>query len=155
MAYLVLSVPIISIILLVFAIIEAVRKNWQVAVATFLLCIVYVAVSWITLRNSFELRTTARWLFTSGSYKARLAAQPDPSDELLKHMEWDGWGFPGVGDTVAYLVLDPNDLLATAASSHSPGEFSGLPCKVVRVRRMESHYYVVLFYTETNWDSCE
>jgi hypothetical protein len=150
--YLLLSVPIISILLMLFLIFAVVRKNWRPAVAIFVVCVVYVAVSWITFRNSFDLRTTARWLLSSRDYKARLSAGPDSADGLLKHMEWDGWGFAGI-DTVAYLVFDPNDLLSTAANSHAPGKYSGIPCQVQRVRRMESHYYVVLFYTDQEWST--
>lgn len=150
--YLLVSVPIVSVLLLLFLIFAAVRKNWRRALAIFVVCVVYLALSWITLRNSFDLRTTARWLLGSPDFKAKVSAAPDSADGLLRHIEWDGWGWGGI-DTVAYLVFDPKDSLSTAAGSHTPGKYAGLPCQVVRVRRMESHYYVVLFYTDQRWSS--
>ena len=66
-----------------------------------------------------------------------------------------GWlGFPGAGDTVVYLVFDPNNLLAAAARSQSPGKFGGIPCEVPSIRRMEGNWYTVRFYTETDWNHC-
>ena len=90
----------------------------------------------------------------SNDYKAEVLAQPSSTGASLKHVEWDGWGFVGSGDTVVYLVFDPNDSLAGAARTGSPGKFSGLPCEVLRVRRLENHWYTALFYTDTNWEHC-
>jgi hypothetical protein len=120
----------------------------------FLILPVFWAVSWALFKNSFELRSITRWTLGSNDYKVKVLAQPVPQNGVLKHIEWDGWGFAGE-DTVAYLVFDPNDLLAAAAKSHSPGRFAGIPCAVSRVRRLESHYYTVLFYTDTDWDHCD
>jgi hypothetical protein len=50
-----------------------------------------------------------------------------------------------------YLAFDPTDSLAAAAKSHSPGKFSGMPCEVYRVLRLESHWYSVAFYTHEEW----
>jgi hypothetical protein len=152
--HLIVVVPIVSIALLCFAIFAAMRRNFRQAVSIVLALIVYCATSFALYSRGFELRTTVRWLFASNAYKARLTAEPAPSDELLKHIGWDVWGFAG-NDTFAYLVFDPNDLLGPAATSNSSGDFGGLPCKVYRVRRMESHYYVVLFYTDKDWDHCD
>lgn len=116
--------------------------------------VVYWAVSWGLFINSSELRTTTRWFLWSRDYKAKVLAQPVSASGALRHIEWDGWGGFGAGDTVEYLVFDPNDSLLTAAQSHSPGKFSGIPCEVVRVRRLDSQYYSILFYTDTDWDRC-
>ena len=69
-------------------------------------------------------------------------------------MEWDGWGFPGAGDTNVYLVFDPSDSLISASKSRSPGKYKGMPCEIYRVRRLESQWYSVVFYTDTDWDHC-
>jgi hypothetical protein len=151
--YLLVIVPIVTVIGLVFVAVAAARKNALRSVATLSMLVVYCAVSWGLFRNAFELRTTARWLFGSKDYKARVLAQPDSADGQLKHIEWDSWGFAGA-DSIAYLVFDPSDSLSTAANSRAPGKDSGLPCKVWRVRRLESHYYTVLFYTDTDWSHC-
>ena len=116
--------------------------------------VVYWAVSWGLFINSSELRTATRWFLWSRDYKARLLAQPVSTSGALRHIEWDGWGGFGAGDTVEYLVFDPNDSLLTAAKTHSPGKLSGIPCGVDHIRRLESQYYSVLFYTDTDWDHC-
>lgn len=144
------AVPIISLILLVVAI----RKKGLRRLAVFSMVVAYCATSWGLLRNSRDVRTTTRWLLWSKDYKTKVLAQPDPANGALKHVEWDGWGFRGAGDTVVYLVFDPSDSLSAAAKNHSSGKFSGIPCEVPRVRRVENHYYSVLFYTDTDWHHC-
>lgn len=115
---------------------------------------VFMVLVFALFRTSDYLRTTARWLIHSPSYKMQVLNQPMPSDGSLKHMEWDGWGFPGAGDTTVYLVNDPEDRLNEATRKRTPGKFSGIPCQAVRVRRLESHWYTVLFYTDTDWNHC-
>lgn len=148
--YLFVAVPIISLVLLVVAI----RRKGLRGLAVFSMLIAYSATSWGLLTNSRKLHDASRWLLWSKDYKAQVLAQPDSANGSLKHIEWDGWGFPGAGNTVVYLVFDPNDSLSAAAKSRSPGKFSGIPCEVYRVRRLENHYYSVLFYTNTDWDHC-
>jgi hypothetical protein len=100
------------------------------------------------------LRETARWLIWSHGYKAEVLSQKTSAIGDLKHIEWDGWGFPGAGDTMVFLVFDPTDSLSTAAKSQQPGKFNGIPCKVALVRRLESFWYAVLFYTDETWNQC-
>src|ERR1700735_3317046 len=90
---------------------------------------------------------SVRCLFLSRGYKSRVL--PQVPNEQLKHVEWDGWGFAGAGDTTEFLVFDPADSLAGAAKNHSSGRFSGIPCEVPEVRRLESEWYTVRFYTDT------
>jgi hypothetical protein len=66
-------------------------------------------------------------------------------------MEWEATGFAGVANNTDYLVFDPTDSLAMPAKSHSPGKFSGIPCEVPRVLRLESRWYSVEFYTDEEW----
>ena len=113
-----------------------------------------VAASWLLFSVSDDIRTDGRWLIRSGRYKAAILSQPNSTNGELKHAEWDGWGFAGSGDTVVYLVFDPKDSLAAAAKSRSPGKYSGIPCEVPSVRRLENHWYTVLFYTDTDWNHC-
>lgn len=149
MLYIFIALPIISVIFLVVAILK--KGLHRLTVLSML--IVYIAVSLSLFKYSNELRWTTRWTLWSKDYKANVLAQPNPTNEELKHIEWDGWGWGG-NDTVVYLVFDPTDSLAVAAKSHSSGKFSGIPCEVDRVHRLESHYYTVLFYTDTGWNSC-
>jgi hypothetical protein len=149
MVYIFVVAPIISLTLIVVAVREKGRRRLEVL----LMLVAYLAASWGLVKNSLELSTTGRWLLSAKGYKAEVLAQPDSQNGELKHIEWDGWGFAG-SDTEVYLVFDPNDSLSTAARSHSPGKFGGIPCPVDGVQRLESHYYTVLFSTGTDWSNC-
>jgi hypothetical protein len=83
-------------------------------------------------------------------------AQPEPPSGQLKHIEWGSWGFAGQ-DTSVFLAFDPADALAPADGIERPGKLSGLPCAVFQVRRLESHWYTVQFFTNTYWyqNDCE
>ena len=115
---------------------------------------VFCAVCWALLRVSDEARTLCRWNLYRKAYKAQVLAQPSSTVGSLKHVEWDGWGGFGIGDTVVYLVFDPNDSLEVAARTRIPGKFSGIPCEVWRVRHLENQWYTVFFYTDTDWEHC-
>jgi hypothetical protein len=52
------------------------------------------------------------------------------------------------------LVFDPTNSLALASKTRKSGKFSGLPCDVYRVRRLENGWYAVQFYTEADWEHC-
>lgn len=142
-----LVVPIISLFLLIYAKLK--KRSQRLSILSML--VVYWAVSAALVPNYSAIRETSRWLFWSHDYKADVLAQPASSNGDLKHIDWDGWGFPGAGDTTVYLVFDPSDSLAAAAKSHQPGKFNGLPCKVFLVSRLESRWYAVLFYTDERW----
>jgi hypothetical protein len=131
--------------LLVFAV---TRKGRQ-RVTAFVVVLAYLLVPILLLSNYSLVRDHVRWLFLSGGYKARVLAQAP--NEQLKHVEWDNWGFAGVGDTTAFLVFDPADSLAGASKALPPVKAGGLPCEVVRVRRLDRLWYAVLFYTDTYW----
>jgi hypothetical protein len=79
--------------------------------------------------NSLELRTTIRWLLWSKDYKTKVLTQPNSAKGELKHIEWDGWGFPGAGDTVVYLVFDPDDSLSTEARAIRRENSAAYPAK--------------------------
>jgi hypothetical protein len=140
---------IVSLILLIIAVQQVRRRGLSVLLMLAFFC----AAGLLLFRVSQDVRTAVRWLIQSKRYKAAVLAQPDSAKGEMKHVEWDGWGFPGAGDTVVYLVFDPNDSLA-AAKTRSPGKLKGIPCEVVHVRRVENHWYVVLFYTDTDWNHC-
>ena len=103
--------------------------------------------------NYFPAKTEARWLLSSRRYKSDVLSQPTPPIGELKHIEWDGWGWAGQNTTV-YLVFDPRDSLSLAAANHESGKFSGIPCEVPTVSRLESQWYEVTFYTNQEWGRC-
>jgi hypothetical protein len=104
--------------------------------------------------KSLDLRYDTQWILNSKSYKTQLLSKPENPDEGLKHIEWDGSGFAGVANNHTYLVYDPGDKLSADAKAGPSGKLPGIPCKVVEVQRMESHWYSVQFYTDTSWDDC-
>jgi len=127
----------------------SVAKKGRLRVIAFVVVMIYLFVPILLLSNYSLVRDHIRWLLLSAGCKAKVLAQPP--NEQLKHAEWDGWGFAGVGDTTVFLVFDPTDSLAGASEALPPLKARGLPCEVVRVRRLDRQWYAVLFYTDTYW----
>jgi len=148
-----LSVVIAALVSLVLLIV-AIRKVRSQSLATASMLLVFCATSWELFKTSNEIRYAGRWAVGSRHYKSAVLSQPDDPNGNFKHIEWDGWGFAGAGDTTVYLVFDPTDSLKRAAKNRSSGKFTGLPCEIVRAQRLEDHWYSVLFYTDTTWDLC-
>jgi hypothetical protein len=145
-----LALAVISLALLIIGIANVRKRSLSVLA----MLMIYCFSLWALHRVSTAMRTTGRWLVEAERYKSQVLGLPEPPPGQLKHVEWEGWGFPGAGDTTVYLVFDPSDALSTAARSRSSGKFPGLPCEVVRVRRLEKQWYTVLFYTDTAWNDC-
>jgi hypothetical protein len=104
------------------------------------------------LKHPSAIRSVARWFLWSHDYENEVLAQPNSADGEFKHIDWDGWG-GFAQDTPVYLVYDPGDKLS-AASGRQSGKYDGLPCKVRRISRLESHWYAVQFYTNQYWSDC-
>lgn len=134
------------------------RLHWRSSLATLL--IVWAVPILLFLheqRHPFELRENVRWMVWSNRYKREVLAQPASDKMSFKHLDWDGSGFAGT-DTTLFLVFDPQDTLSIAAQGQPPIKASGIPCDVLEIRRLESHWYAVLFYTGQHWGeqgSCE
>ncbi len=148
--YVFATVPIVSFALLYSAKKSKDRQRYA-AFLLFALFLVFTAVMFTHFSNT---RATIRWFFRGREIQDEVLSQAIPADGRFRHVEWEGWGFAGAGDTVVYLVSDPNDSLISAARSGLPGKFVGLPCEVVRVHRLEQGWYTALFYTDTDWDHC-
>jgi hypothetical protein len=148
-----LSALIAAIVVVIMSVIFSLSVRRQ-TMAALSMAVTFGALSWLLFTASDDVRSTGRWLINSGKYKAEILAQSNPANGELKHVEWDGWGFVGSGDTTVYLVFDPNNSLAAAAESRSPGKYSGIPCEVPEVRRLENSWYTVKFYTDTAWGFC-
>ena len=153
LVYLFFMVPIISVVLIVFAVYSAITRKKLRSVSILSMLAIFWVLSVPLFKNYLAVRSAARWLIWSDDYKARVVAQPAPANGDLKHLDWDAWGWGGE-NTEVYLVFDPTDSLAAAAGSHQPGKFNGLPCEVDRVFRLESNWYAAQFYTGTDWDHC-
>jgi len=144
--------PVLLLLTVSLLIYAAIRRSRRALSLLATLAVVWTVSVSLTVSGQ-AIRNAGRWLIWSHEYKRQVLAQPASASGEFKHIEWDGWGFAG-SDTVEYLVLDPADSLSTLTRSHSAGKLGGIPCEVSRVRRLESHYYRVLFYTETDWTHC-
>lgn len=140
---------VVALVLLVI-VINTLRR-WTLATATMLVTFCLTCV--LLFRISDAVRTRVRWSVRSASYKARVLSEPQPPTSELKHVEWDAWGGVGAGDTEVYLIFDPSNSLAGPAKLGRPGKYQGIPCEVLRVRRLESKWYTAHFYTDTAWQS--
>jgi hypothetical protein len=118
-----------------------------------LMLVICVVLSVVLFFNYSAIRTTGRWALLSRKYKAQVLAQAIAKNGEFRHVEWDGWGMAGI-DTTVYLVFDPENSLASAAKRHSAGKYEGIPCEVPSVRRLESQWYAVQFYTNDGWEGC-
>lgn len=145
--YLFVVAPVVGLALLLFALLK--RKFVHLAVA-----VTYCVATFFLFEHFYDLRTAGRWLLWSRGLKAEVLALPQTHEPELKHIEWDGWGFPGAGETEVYVVFDPNDSLLPAANLKTTGKIAGIPCGVSRIRRLEHHWYSVVMYTDTTWASC-
>jgi len=149
--YIVLAVPIVSFLVVIAAI--PTRGLWR-RLAVLAMLPVYWAVSLGLFVSSRELPTITRWLICSKDYKAQVLSQPDPGIGIMKHIEWDAWGFPGTGYTTVYLVFDPNDFFMGRQKPFRRNIYRNTLRSLYRVRSLESHYYAVLFHTNTDWSDC-
>jgi hypothetical protein len=118
-----------------------------------LVCMVFVGAILEDLFPQPMPMQSARWLLKSRNYKREALLEPTGLNGKLKHIEWDGWGWGG-NDTTVYLVFDPDNALARAATSGLAGKYPGIPCEVYRVRRLEDNWYTVQFYTGSDWNNC-
>ncbi|MFY9904891.1 MAG: hypothetical protein WBX02_14315 [Terriglobales bacterium] len=131
------------------------KTPWlAVAIGALLSASFFLAITAAVAWNFYSIRTATKWLMWSRRYKSEVLAQPTSANGGFKHIDWDGWGM-FAQNTEVYLVFDPTDSLSRAASSRQPGKFGGIPCEVNLVRRLESHWYAVQFYTSQDWDHCD
>lgn len=128
----------------------AVAKKGRHRLVTCLALAVYLLVPMLLLTHYSSLRDHVRWLVLARAYTDKVLAQPAPPSQELRHVAWDDWGFGGE-DTTVFLVFDPANSLAEDLRAPAPVKARGLPCAVVHVRRLDSQWYAVLFYTDTYW----
>jgi hypothetical protein len=113
-------------------------------VAIFFALAACVFVQTLVITHYMLVRDQVRWVLLSGAYQAGVLAQPAAANPDFRHVEWDGWGFAG-SDTTEFLVFDPTDSLAEEVGAQPPVTARGLPCDVVRIRRLDSQWYAVLW----------
>jgi len=145
--YCLICAPLIGLLLAILAI---ARRSLTVLA----MLVVFGMVSYLSLRHFDDLRTKGRWMLLSRTYESQLLNQPSPANGDLRHMEWDGWGFVGAGETTVYLVYDPSDSLQAMTGIRRTQKPRGVPCAVYSISRLEQHWYSVQFFADTGWDSC-
>jgi hypothetical protein len=153
--YILIIAPMTCLICVILLVAAAIRKRPRQCLSMLLTLVAFLAASGTLIKTQSTLRPSLRWLLWSRRYKAEVLAQAAPAKGELKHIEWDGWGGTPVGDWTAYLVFDPTDSLSAAAKSSSQGKFSGIPCNVDRVRRLENHWYSVELAMNEWWGRCD
>ena len=146
LAYFLLFVPLIALTLLIFAFKRRSRRAWLV------LCI-FCCVSMLCFKADYFLRVHGRWMWLENTAKREVFAQGSPSAGQLGHMAWDGWGM-FAQDTEVYLVTDPANATIAVTRSADGLRAKGVPCAFWRSYRLEPHWYALVFFTNTNWDSC-
>ena len=139
--YFFVAAPAVSIVLGIW-VFQRKGRSRLIWVATLLS---YWLISGLILKHFSEVRDASRWLFQAKIYKASVLALPVSPNGDFKHVEWEGWGFAGAGDTTVYLVVDPSDSLFEPAKNHLTGKFAGVSCAVYRIHRLEKHWYTVAF----------
>jgi hypothetical protein len=149
--YFFVVIPLVSLVFLVLLVAAVISKKNRRSLATLSMLVLFWLLSFIFVKNHFAIRNAARWSLRSRHYKAEVLRQPDPPTGELKHIDWDGWGFPGAGDTNVYLVFDPTDSLTPSVKNRQPGKLSGIPCSVPQMSRLERQWYAVTFYTDERW----
>jgi hypothetical protein len=122
--YVLVTIPLVSLTLLIVTYRRRGKQRF-VSMSVFTVFVIFTAV---LFTNFVDIRDAVRWFVYGRALKAEVLAQPGRPGASLRHMEWEGWGFPGAGNTVVYLVFDPTDALATAARTQARGKFGDLPC---------------------------
>jgi hypothetical protein len=155
--FVIVPILVVSILLIVWIVGTTTTKGYRQSLPTLASLAVLLSIPMFLYlyerRHPVAIRETAKWIVSSDKYKAEVQAEKASPNGELRHIDWDFSG-PSFASTTVYLVFDPSDSLVTAAKNHQPGKFGGLPCKVYEVRRLESHWYAVVFYQGQDWDEC-
>ena len=149
-----LAVLLISVIWIASLVKNAIQRRTRRYAPLLSMLLLGWIISAVLATNLSGIRNAVRWVVFSRYYRARVLAEPVPPQGELKHTEWDAWGWVGQ-DTTVYLVFDPRDSLSAAAANSRSGRFSGIPCEVSAVRRLERHWYAVQLYTNESWSRCK
>jgi hypothetical protein len=134
--------------------VEFLRKGRQMSVRAVMVFAAFLAVTAVIVLNQAHVRPRLHWLVWSQLYKSEVLASTARPDGEFKHVEWDGdgWGSGATGDWMSYVVFDPSDSLSEATKKNVPAQYSGIPCTVIRIRRLEKHWYSVVLDMNEFWD---
>jgi hypothetical protein len=105
------------------------KTLWLVVAIGALLVAASLVIAAVVAWQFYSIRSAAKWFMWSQSYKREVLAQSGGTAGELKHIEWDGWGFPGAGDTTVYLVYDPTDSSRRRPKAISPANLLAFPAR--------------------------
>lgn len=146
---------VISVIMLIWVVFPRNRRHWTAVLLTLIaFWAISIPLAWYEFRHPFEIRGIVRWFVESRELKQQVLKFGRGRNGELYSIDWDGWGM-FAQNTEIYLVFDPTDSLAEAARKHESGRFPGIPCAVQGVRRLENHWYSVVFFTSETWGDCD
>jgi hypothetical protein len=123
-----------------------ISKKW-VKPGTWIALVVVLGVTFAMSCSATRLRPWARWLIFSNTYKSQVLAQTITSQNDLRFVQWDGWGWAGM-ETNVYLIYDPSDKLKVR-TNRVPGKKSvEITEKSQFIQRLEHNWYSATLYTD-------
>jgi hypothetical protein len=130
------------------------RKGRQQRIVSFAVFAAFLCVTAGVVISQRTIRPHLLWLISSNRYKNEVLSNAVAANGELKHMEWDGdgWGSGVTGEWTGYIVFDPSDSLSPTTKEYAPKEYTGIPCKVILVRRLEKQWYSVVLDMNQFWD---
>jgi hypothetical protein len=149
-----LIVPCVAVLIFILLLLLAIPRTRRASTKLLLATVAFIATGIIGSRFEETLRPAIRWAFFSQKFKLHVLSQTAQPSSTFKHVEWDGWGGAPVGDWTAYVVFDPADSLRTVTGRPHPGEVRGIPCRVLRVQKLEPRWYSVTLEVNEWWDQC-
>jgi hypothetical protein len=125
----------------------------KVSAAALIGILTFLAVTSVVTLGEGRLRPSVLWLVWSQRYKSEVLASSALKGEF-KHIEWDGdgWGNVTMGDWMGYVVFDPSDSLSDATNNDAHASYTGIPCTVVQVHRLERQWYSVVTDRNEFWE---
>jgi hypothetical protein len=142
-----------GVILAIVALCQKGKPRLATLAALAVLIAAHVGTAWIGWEYRDDLNDRIRWSLFSGYYKDRVRNSPGPGAGL-PHIEWDTWGMAGL-ESFAYLVYDASDTMLPPPYHSREGKVAGVPCDVARIHRLEARWYIVMPYTDSDWDQCD
>jgi len=149
-----LVVPCIALLIIVLLLLLIFRRTRRLSAGLLLATATFLGTGIIGMRFERTLRPKVRWALFSHKFKLQVLSQSNQPPGKFKHVEWDGWGGAPVGDWTAYVVFDPADSLNRVAGHAVSGRVRGIPCDVLEIQRLETHWYSVTLKMDEWWEQC-
>jgi hypothetical protein len=123
-----------------------ISKKW-VKPRIWLALAVFLGITFAMSCSETRLRPWARWLIFSNTYKSQVLAQTVASQNDLRFIQWDGWGWAGM-ETNVYLIYDPSDKLKVRTNGVLRKKSVEITEKSQFIQRLEHNWYSATLYTD-------